>query len=306
MGEYDYLLNSSGRLKTIKDYHDFYVELKVGKKMYFVPISLPRRNPDLIFDLSNPSAELFAYLDYCINQLSDNNIKTWKKEELKLLQNKTSVTNKLLASLIRNDSVCSSCFFSGDNYNPNPQKNIQILRDKGYIIITQRSKLCPVCGLKKARYTLTPVLKNKTFYSEEIKPKVKMKICKVFDFRDAYTGIRNPNVEAHIPDHKFPEERWGTKKAAPDDINISVEEIKKKYQLFNAQTNMQKKNSCSECLRTGKRGYPFGIKYYYAGTENWDVSIPQKGKDAEKGCVGCGWYDMLKWREELNKVINNK
>ena len=86
---------------------------------------------------------------------------------------------------------------------------------------------------------------------------------------------------------------------------MSVTEIQEKFQLLNAQTNMQKKQWCSECVRTGKRGYPFGIKYYYSGSEDWDALIPQKGKDAEQGCIGCGWYDMIRWRESINNKLND-
>lgn len=59
-------------------------------------------------------------------------------------------------------------------------------------------------------------------------------------------------------------------------------------------------------MKTKKRGYPFGVKFYYAGSEDWDSNIPEKGKEAEKGCVGCGWYDLLKWKEELNLFIRSK
>ena len=27
------------------------------------------------------------------------------------------------------------------------------------------------------------------------------------------------------------------------------------------------------------------------------------GKAAEKGCIGCPWYDIARWREELNNII---
>ena len=175
---------------------------------------------------------------------------------------------------------------------------------KGYIIVTHRGVQCDKCGQRKARYTLTPVLMNQKNSVETIPPKLKQKICALFDFRDAYTGIQNPNAEAHIPDHKFPEDRWNTDTAVKNDVDMSTSEIKAKFQLLNAQTNMQKKQACGECIRTGKRGYPFGIKYYYAGTEDWDKAIPSHGKAAESGCIGCGWYDMLKWKEELNKKLN--
>ena len=306
MKKYDYLLDASGSLIVIKDYHDIYVELRVDEKSFYVPVSLPRRRPELQFDLTNPGDDLWAYLDECSKQLSSENVSAWKEEQLKNLQDKKTVTDRLLVSLIEQDSVCCACFFSGDYYNPNPQKNIQNLRDKGYIIVTHRGVKCSKCNQRKARYTLTPVLMNHKYSVETIPAKLKKRICEVFDYRDAYTGIKNPNIEAHIPDHKFPEDRWDSATAVANDTNMSVAEIKEKFQLLNAQTNMQKKRWCSECMRTGKRGYPFGIKYYYSGLEDWDSSIPQKGKASEKGCVGCGWYDMLKWREELNKLINNK
>lgn len=43
----------------------------------------------------------------------------------------------------------------------------------------------------------------------------------------------------------------------------------------------------------------YGIPYYYAGGSDWDPSIPAKGKDAERGCIGCPWYDIEEWRKHL-------
>lgn len=56
-------------------------------------------------------------------------------------------------------------------------------------------------------------------------------------------------------------------------------------------------------LSNRKKRSNFGIPFYYEGNENWDESIPKTGKDAEKGCVGCPWYDIKKWREELIKTL---
>ena len=304
MKKYDYLLDASGRVIVTKDYHDIYVELQVEGKSFYVPVSLPRRRPELQFDLSNPGDDLWTHLDNCEKQLLGEKVAIWKEEQLKKLEGKKTVTDRLLISLIEQGSVCCACFFSGDYYNPNPQKNIQNLRDKGFVIVTHRGVQCSKCGQRKARYTLTPVLMNQKYFVETIPPKLKRKICELFDFRDAYTGIQNPNAETHIPDHKFPEDRWDTDTAVKNDVDMSISEIQEKFQLLNAQTNMQKKQACGDCIRTGKRGYPFGIKYYYAGTEDWDKDIPTRGKAAETGCIGCGWYDMLKWKEELNKKLN--
>lgn len=38
----------------------------------------------------------------------------------------------------------------------------------------------------------------------------------------------------------------------------------------------------------------------------WDDSIPTKGKAAEKGCEGCPWYDIEKWRRILNEKIKEE
>ncbi len=56
---------------------------------------------------------------------------------------------------------------------------------------------------------------------------------------------------------------------------------------------------CRNCFQTGKRGIIYGIPYFYEGGENWDPSIPKTGKEAEKGCIGCPWYDIQKWRMNL-------
>jgi len=51
---------------------------------------------------------------------------------------------------------------------------------------------------------------------------------------------------------------------------------------------------------------PFGIKYFYESDENWPDDVPKIGKDAEQGCVGCGWYDIQKWRVILNELIKSQ
>ena len=84
---------------------------------------------------------------------------------------------------------------------------------------------------------------------------------------------------------------------------MTDEEIQQKFQLLTNQRNQQKREIFRRCYQTGKRGVIFGIPFYYEGNENWDESIPKTGKDAEKGCVGCPWYDIKKWREELIKTL---
>ena len=46
-------------------------------------------------------------------------------------------------------------------------------------------------------------------------------------------------------------------------------------------------------------------RFFYKGDEKWDNKIPNVGKEAEKGCEGCPWYDIEEWRLHLNKLIRN-
>jgi len=72
---------------------------------------------------------------------------------------------------------------------------------------------------------------------------------------------------------------------------MSEDEINKKFQLLKKDAsgnhNLLKSRSCKRCIKTGKRGTPFGIKFWYKGGENWSCA-DQKGAEAA-GCVGCGW-----------------
>ena len=108
-------------------------------------------------------------------------------------------------------------------------------------------------------------------------------------------------------DHKLPMKRWNerTSKQQTDYDNMSDEDIRARFQLLkksngNVSHNLLKSRACEECFDTGKRGTPFGIRYFYAGDDRW------RGKNRKdpSGCVGCGWYDVAKWRESLNRKLD--
>lgn len=51
-------------------------------------------------------------------------------------------------------------------------------------------------------------------------------------------------------------------------------------------------------LLTGKRLYPFGVKFYGYGSEQWEeLEVMVK---AEEDCKGC-WYGFTAWRKAVNK-----
>ena len=124
------------------------------------------------------------------------------------------------------------------------------------------------------------------------------------DGQDVYE-YSNTKKEGLLPDHKFPEIRWDETTKRESLENLTDEELVSDFQLITNQRNQQKREVCRTCFQTGQRGILFGIEFYYKGTRDWDEQLPRAGKEAEAGCVGCGWYDIRKWRTELNRHISN-
>lgn len=110
-----------------------------------------------------------------------------------------------------------------------------------------------------------------------------------------------------VVDHKFPDIRKCSTDA-PYDVNMPEAEIRRMFQLLKKDEggnhNKLKSEACLHCVQTGIRGTPLNIHFWYEGTEHWDDTIPTTGPEAERGCVGCGWYDFTAWREALNRYID--
>lgn len=85
---------------------------------------------------------------------------------------------------------------------------------------------------------------------------------------------------------------------------INEENEKIEFQLIDNQRNQQKREVCRKCFQTNKRGTIFGIDFYYSGDVDWPENVPKTGKDAESGCIGCGWYDIQEWRKSLNLLLS--
>ena len=119
--------------------------------------------------------------------------------------------------------------------------------------------------------------------------------------------VRTPN-ELTV-DHKLPMLRWNEETSVDqsDFSNMSDDDIRKKFQLLKASNgsvshNLLKSRACERCYRTGRRGTPFGIVFFYEGGREWEPDDP-KGPE---GCIGCGWYDFDRWRTQLNLRLQSK
>jgi hypothetical protein len=185
--------------------------------------------------------------------------------------------------------------------NPNWARRIQDIKEFGYTLATDTNKLSEDNSSKSTHILLLPLPKGGTTGYEVMSEKFKKKAIKLLKSINAFESkITTPH--GLIPDHKFPEIRWDVDtKESNEDLKDS--EIISKFQLLDNQRNLQKREICRKCFQTNERGSIFGIDYFYAGNKEWQKDIPKIGKNAELGCIGCGWYDIIAWRESLNEKL---
>lgn len=186
--------------------------------------------------------------------------------------------------------------------NPQPSARLRDLKKMGYIISSKRTH-CYCCN-KTTMHDILVLLpridndssaKGRTAISENLKKRIKS----LLNYREVCFNVIRTEKELII-DHKFPSQRWTTSESEnPDSMTDS--QITKKFQLLSNQTNLWKSRYCDRCVSEGLRGDFMGITWFYEGTQYWQG----KNKSDEYGCVGCPWYDLEKWKNELSKKLNN-
>lgn len=179
--------------------------------------------------------------------------------------------------------------------NPNSARRIQDIKDAGYTIASvSRPK-----GLKGYNRILLPIPFHAEMRYETFSPQFKARVIRLLKERNAFEA-RVTAKKALIPDHKFSEVRWDEETKAENSMDMEDDEIIERFQLLDNQRNQQKREICRKCFQEGVRGTIYCIEFFYEGDKNWNSNIPTIGKAAEKGCVGCPWYDIEKWRKKLN------
>ena len=212
------------------------------------------------------------------------------------------VTKPLFDKLLNFEWNCVPCVSSG---NPNTPRRYQDLKSFGYSIATHLNMPCDKCKKKRTHILLVPLPRRDELQYEIMSPTFINRCFIIFNSYDVYEG-KTVNKKGLLIEHKFPEIRWNITTPRTKEIldNLTDEEIKNDFQLMTNQRNLQKREVCRKCYESNIRPYPFGIKFYYQGDEKWPDDIPKNGKNAEKGCIGCGWYDMEKWRNALNQKLS--
>lgn len=189
--------------------------------------------------------------------------------------------------------------------NRNPQRRLQDIKELGYTIAS-RSK-----G-KQLEFLLLPIPLGATTGYETFSTAFRKKALNALNLLNIFE-LSSANKAGLLPDHKFPEIRWDAETSEENPDTMTEEEINRKFQLLDNQRNQQKREVCRACFQTNKRGIIFGINYFYEGDENWntnflnqELEIKKTGKNAEIGCIGCGWYDIRAWRLSLNQKLNSE
>ncbi|QOP43642.1 restriction endonuclease [Sulfurimonas sediminis] len=265
---------------------------------------IPYRYRRAGIDIETPQ-ELLTYLIKIYPFFKKEKRVEWYRKELqewKADHNDKSVTKPYFDAMAKGNWACRKCV-DKITKSSNNARRIQDIKEMGYLMATNTKMYCFSCKINTTHDLLIPIDKAEPTGYETWSPNLRKRILKVLNFYDAYEDRIVSKSTHMIPDHKFPEIRWdeNTKEINPDDM--SDQEIKDKFQLLTNQRNLQKREVCRQCYQTDIRGKPFGINYFYEGDENWSPEVKSVGKEAEKGCVGCGWYDLKKWREGLNSFL---
>ena len=274
--------------------YDAKTELKTS-----VPIQYRRTGTDI--DVCNEKA-IEEYLSRIYDEVNPKNWNDWRYEQSEFWKEKAgaSVTKSFFDKLSENfDYCCVNCQLPS---NPNWARRIQDLKEFGYTIATKLSEYCPNCRKKTTHLILLPLKRGGVTGYEVWSPELRKKIILLLQFYDVFEA-KQVRKEGLLPDHKFSEIRWNESTKRESLENLTDEEILQDFQLLSNQRNQQKREVCRNCYQTGKRGIIYGIPFFYEGTEDWNPLIPKNGKDAEKGCIGCAWYDIERWRKELIKRL---
>lgn len=188
--------------------------------------------------------------------------------------------------------------------NSNPQRRIQDLKEFGYTLATHTNLKNPRTGVVGTHHLLLPIPRGGVSGYETWSPKLRARILQVLGGYDAYEG-KVGNLNLLLPDHKFPEIRWDNTVRRESLEDLTDEDIIRDFQLLTNQRNQQKREACRQCAQSSIRPTLFGVEFYAKGSETWPTNVPTRGKEAEEGCKGCGWFDIEVWRKTLNSKLSD-
>ncbi len=261
-----------------------------------IPLEYRRTGTDIQDD------EVDAYITKIYEEMTPSKWARWRTEQAEFWLSKPgAATTKSFFDTLADHFTwsCTACTLPS---NPNWARRIQDLKEFGYTIATNTNRHCSHCDKKTTQLVLLPIKRGGLTGYETWTPALRSRIVKVLAGFDAFEAkVTRP--EGLLPDHKFPEIRWDAETKRDSLHELTDDDMKHDFQLLSNQRNQQKREVCRSCFQTGVRGVIYGIPFYYEGEANWPADIPKVGKAAERGCVGCGWYDIETWRSKLSNRL---
>jgi len=243
--------------------------------------------------------ELVEYIAQVYEDCEPSKFKGWRVEQERFwLEKPNAATTKAFFDVLAASFDWKSVE-SDFPKNPNWARRIQDIKEFGYTLATNTAMYDRRVGANCTHILLIPLPRGGITGYEVWSKEQRERIVSVLGTYDCFEA-KVVKKEGLLPDHKFPEIRWDGETKRLDLSSLSQSDIRRDFQLLNNQRNQQKREVCRSCYQTGSRGKVYGIEFFYSGNETWDKAIPTRGKDAERGCVGCAWYDIEKWREALN------
>ena len=278
------------------------VEFRYGDTIlnWDIPIEYRRTGTDFT---DKTESEVSEYLNDVYEKCAPKNWANWKSEQENFWKSKprAGTTKEFFDVLMSNFNWHS--VESDLPKNPNWARRIQDIKEFGYTLATNTSMYDNRLKQNCTHILLIPLPRGGITGYEIWTKETRNRILNILNNFDEYEA-KFTKKEGLLPDHKFPEVRWDQSTKRSDINNLTDQQILNDFQLMTNQRNQQKREVCRSCYQTGKRGVIYGISYYYEGSENWPENVPKNGKEAENGCKGCGWYDIKKWRESINQMIN--
>ena len=186
-----------------------------------------------------------------------------------------------------------TCAYCGSD-SGQPAAIFREIKKQGYVfeeISPNRwafDRFCSICQANRTHYKL---LKAKPEFSVKerivIDSITRARLLQLFGNRDAFTGASitsTPEI-----DHKIP---WTRLNNDIDARTMTDEELKEHFQLLTREHNLLKDRMCSRCKETSIRPPFLEISYWYQGNQQYMDT-----------CIGCGWYDGVKWRKSVNETL---
>lgn len=267
-------------------------EFRYGNSIleFDIPVEYRRTGLDLL-----EKEEIEDYIAKVWDELNPKNWVRWKSEQAKFWASKQTDVTRSFFDVLSEDFKPKSVNRDLPR-NPNPARRIQDIKDFGYTVVT-------IPYGRESFYQLLPLKRGGVNGYETWSKETRDKIIAELKGFDAYEA-KKVSKASLLPDHKFPEVRWDVETRRESLENLTRDQLRSDFQLINNQRNQQKREVCRSCYQTGKRGIIYGIPFFYCGNAKWPSGIPRRGKAAEEGCVGCGWYDIERWRKELIKTLS--